>query len=103
MRVCALRNTTKQRRTPSKKQHTRARTLATTGWYHDHALHITAENAYHGLAGFHLISNKTLYGGLGEPWNLEHMEERVMMLQDKVIDAECQLLLDHGGAHKNNL
>jgi hypothetical protein len=23
----------------------------TTGWYHDHALHITADNAYYGLAG----------------------------------------------------
>jgi len=26
-----------------------------TQWYHDHALHITAENVYHGLAGMYLI------------------------------------------------
>jgi hypothetical protein len=31
------------------------------------------------------------------------MEERALMLSDKVVDAECQLFLDHGGVHKNDL
>lgn len=30
---------------------------ARTQWYHDHALHITAENVYHGLAGMYLIKD----------------------------------------------
>ncbi len=29
-----------------------------TGWYHDHAAHVTGENAYDGLAAFYLISSK---------------------------------------------
>jgi len=43
----------------------------TTGWYHDHALHITLDNAYHGLAGFYLMSSKLKHGSCGEPFNLE--------------------------------
>jgi FtsP/CotA-like multicopper oxidase with cupredoxin domain len=30
---------------------------ARTQWYHDHAMHITAENVYHGLAGMYLIDD----------------------------------------------
>jgi len=30
---------------------------ARTQWYHDHAMHITAENVYHGLAGMFLIDD----------------------------------------------
>lgn len=30
---------------------------ARTQWYHDHAMHITAENVYHGLAGMYLIED----------------------------------------------
>ena len=29
-----------------------------TGWFHDHAAHVTGENAYDGLAGFYIISSK---------------------------------------------
>jgi FtsP/CotA-like multicopper oxidase with cupredoxin domain len=74
-----------------------------TGWYHDHALHITADNAYHGLVGFYLTSSKAKIGGCGEPWNLEGIEEKLLMLSDKVLDSECQLYADLEGAHKDNL
>jgi hypothetical protein len=36
---------------------------AATGWYHDHALHITADNAYLGLAGMYIMSAKQKDGG----------------------------------------
>lgn len=73
------------------------------GWYHDHALHYTAENAYNGLAGAYIMSAKTKDGGCGEPWNLEDIEERLMMISDKVLDAGCQLFADRAGAHKDDL
>jgi FtsP/CotA-like multicopper oxidase with cupredoxin domain len=76
---------------------------ATTGWYHDHALHITADNAYLGLAGWYIISSKKKDGGCGEPWNLENIEERLMILTDRVLDNRCQSFIDIFGTHKNNL
>ena len=75
----------------------------TTGWYHDHALHITADNAYHGMAGMYLISSKSKDGGCGEPWNLENIEEKLLILSDKVLDNKCQSFSDILGAHKNDL
>jgi hypothetical protein len=39
--------------------------------YHDHALHITAENAYRGLFGFLIMSDIVKDGGCGAPYNLE--------------------------------
>jgi hypothetical protein len=39
--------------------------------YHDHALHITLDNAYHGLAGFFSMSDHRRIGGCGEPYNLD--------------------------------
>ncbi|CAF4704421.1 unnamed protein product, partial [Rotaria sp. Silwood2] len=72
-------------------------------WYHDHALHITAENAYLGLAGLYLISSKKKDGGCGEPWNLEDIEEKHIILQDKVLDANCQLFIDPLNIHETNL
>jgi FtsP/CotA-like multicopper oxidase with cupredoxin domain len=74
-----------------------------TGWYHDHALHITADNAYFGMAGMYIISNKVKDGGCGEPWNLENIQEYEMILADKLIDNKCQLTVDHFGVHENNL
>ena len=74
-----------------------------SNWYHDHALHITAENAYLGLAGFHLVTAKRKNGGCGEPWNLEDIEERQLILQDKVLDSNCQLFIDPLGVHENSL
>lgn len=74
-----------------------------TGWYHDHALHITAHNAYYGLAGMYFISPKTNIGGCGDPWNLDNIEERHFILNDKVIDQKCQLFIDHHKIHKDDL
>jgi FtsP/CotA-like multicopper oxidase with cupredoxin domain len=74
-----------------------------TGWYHDHALHITADNAYLGLAGMYLISSKRKDGGCGEPWNLEGIDEKLLILNDKVLDDKCQLFVDIFNAHENNL
>jgi FtsP/CotA-like multicopper oxidase with cupredoxin domain len=76
---------------------------AGTGWYHDHALHITADNAYFGLAGLYISSAKVKHGGCGEPWNLENIEEYEMILADKLIDNKCQLAIDHFGVHEDNL
>jgi FtsP/CotA-like multicopper oxidase with cupredoxin domain len=76
---------------------------AGTGWYHDHALHITADNAYLGLAGFKITSAKVKDGGCGEPWNLEDIEEQQMIISDKVLDNKCQLKVDHFDAHQDNL
>eukprot|EP00877_Chromochloris_zofingiensis_P011113 jgi/Chrzof1/6255/Cz17g17180.t1 len=76
---------------------------STTGWYHDHALHITADNAYAGVAGFYLMSASRSVGGCGEPWNIENMEERHLMFQDKVLDNKCQLYFNHSGPHQDNL
>ena len=76
---------------------------AGTGWYHDHALHITSDNAYYGLAGFKITSAKLKDGGCGEPWNLEDIEEHSLILSDKVLDNKCQLKIDHFGEHEDNL
>ena len=74
-----------------------------TGWYHDHALHITAHNAYYGLAGMYFITAKKSIGGCGEPWNLDNIEERHLILNNKVLDSKCQLYSDIHKQHKDNL
>lgn len=74
-----------------------------TGWYHDHALHITADNAYYGLAGLYIISDKKKDGGCGEPWNLDNIPEHHMILSDKVLDKKCQLFADPLNVHENSL
>jgi FtsP/CotA-like multicopper oxidase with cupredoxin domain len=76
---------------------------AGTGWYHDHALHITASNAYFGLAGFKIGSAKVKHGGCGEPWNLEDIEEHNLILADKVLDNKCQLRINTFEDHKDDL
>lgn len=73
-----------------------------TGWYHDHALHITSNNAYYGLAGMYIITSSTREGGCGEPWNLEGMEEKDMILADKLLDSKCQQMFDTFDIHKDN-
>jgi FtsP/CotA-like multicopper oxidase with cupredoxin domain len=73
-----------------------------TGWYHDHALHITAHNAYYGLAGMYFISPKKSIGGCGEPWNLDNIDEMHFILNDKLIDNKCQLYMDHHKIHKDD-
>lgn len=74
-----------------------------TGWYHDHALHITSFNTYYGLAGMYLVSSKLKDGGCGEPWNLENIPEQIMVLSDKVLDNKCQLYYDFFGPHNKDL
>lgn len=74
-----------------------------TGWYHDHALHVTAQNAYYGLAGMYFISPKKSIGGCGEPWNLDNIEEQHFILNDKLIDKKCQLYMNTFDYHKDNL
>ena len=74
-----------------------------TEWYHDHALHLTADNAYFGLTGMYLSTSKKRHGGCGEPWNLEGIEEKMLILQDKVLDGKCQLFADPFGVHENSL
>ncbi|UJR17736.1 hypothetical protein I4U23_004634 [Adineta vaga] len=71
-------------------------------WYHDHALHITADNAYYGLAGLYVVSSKKIHGGCGEPWNLENIEDRLLIFQDKALDSECQLAIDKEDVDKIN-
>lgn len=73
-----------------------------TGWYHDHALHITAHNAYYGLAGMYFISPKKSIGGCGDPWNLENIEEKHFIINDKLLDSQCQLYINTFDYHKNN-
>jgi FtsP/CotA-like multicopper oxidase with cupredoxin domain len=75
-----------------------------TSWYHDHALHNTAMNAYYGAAGMYEVSSKKSDGGCGEPWNLDEMEELEMLIADKSLDKNCQLYLDKsesGPHHKD--
>lgn len=74
----------------------------TTGWYHDHALHITSNNAYYGMAGMYHITSKPSEGGCGEPWNLEGIEEKHLILADKVLDNTCQQRFDTFGVHQDN-
>lgn len=74
-----------------------------TAWYHDHALHVTADNAYYGLAGLYIVSDKKKDGGCGELWNLEDIPEWHMVLNDKVLDNKCQLFSDVLDAHKDDL
>lgn len=73
-----------------------------TGWYHDHALHITADNAYLGLAGLYITSSKKKHGGCGEPWNLENIEEFSMVLSDKTLNKQCQFRLDIFNDHEKD-
>jgi bilirubin oxidase len=66
-------------------------------------LHITADNAYFGLAGLYINSAKVKDGGCGEPWNLENIQEYEMILSDKVLDNNCQLFADVFDVHKDDL
>ena len=51
----------------------------------------------------YVVSAKKSDGGCGAPWNLEGVEEKLMILQDKVLDSKCQLFADVTGVHKDNL
>lgn len=74
----------------------------TTGWFHDHALHLTALNVLHGLAGLYVITEKSSLGGCGEPYNMDNMEEIEMVLADYGITDQCQINWDFEGPHAND-
>lgn len=74
----------------------------TTGWAHDHAVHLTALNVLHGLYGFYIITDKVNNGGCGDPYNLDDMEEIHLLLNDVVVDRQCQILLDKQDAHEDD-
>jgi hypothetical protein len=44
-----------------------------------------------GLAGFYLLKNSTDVGVGPDRWGLDGMEEYHWILQDKVLDRQCQL------------
>lgn len=77
---------------------------AATEWYHDHALHITLENAYHGLAGMYVSSDKIKDGACGEPYNLEvrgdHGIYFLLALAFMGLHAHCCYLLLGAGAER---
>ncbi|KAG2441979.1 hypothetical protein HYH02_009772 [Chlamydomonas schloesseri] len=73
------------------------------GWYHDHQLDITSENAYFGLSGLYTAVDRAADGGCGQPWNLDNIPEWDMQFKDAVLDSNCQLYYDRAGPHRNNL
>jgi FtsP/CotA-like multicopper oxidase with cupredoxin domain len=74
----------------------------TTAWYHDHAVHTTADNAYYGLAGMYLISARKKDGGCGAPFNLDDIPEIPFIMNDKLLNDQCQLTSDPD-AHEDDL
>ena len=51
----------------------------------------------------YINSAKVRDGGLGEPWNLEDVEDKQMILSDKILDNTCQLRIEPNGIHNVNL
>jgi len=74
--------------------------FATFQWYHDHAMDITGENVYMGLAGFYLLTDDVekdliMSGTLPQP-----EFDIPMVLQDRRFDSMGQLIydpMDHDG------
>jgi FtsP/CotA-like multicopper oxidase with cupredoxin domain len=69
-----------------------------TNWYHDHAIDITGENVYRGLAGFYLYRNQLDTGNeqdappaLGLPSGEYDIP---LVLQDRLFDAQGYLAFD---------
>jgi hypothetical protein len=56
-----------------------------------------------GLAGFYITDDSKAMGGCGAPWNLDYVEQRHLMLADKVLDNKCQLSFEKEGRHRNSL
>jgi spore coat protein A, manganese oxidase len=61
-----------------------------TLWYHDHAIHHTAENAYMGLAAFYITDE-----GLNLPLP-KGKYDVPLMIQDKIFAKSGQLIFDDG-------
>jgi FtsP/CotA-like multicopper oxidase with cupredoxin domain len=75
-----------------------------TNWYHDHAIDITAENVYRGLAGFYLYFNALDTGNENDPppaLGLPSGEFDIgLVIQDKRFDRNGFLIydsFDHNG------
>lgn len=63
-----------------------------TLWYHDHAMHVTAEQIYRGLAGLYLLDDPA-EDGLGLP---SGDRELPLLVQDRTFDEQGRLLYDPG-------
>lgn len=57
-----------------------------TLWYHDHALGVTGDNVYAGLAGFYLLRNRALEASLNLPGG---DYEIPLVFQDRDIQTNC--------------
>ena len=76
-------------------------------WYHDHSVHITTENAYYGLQGLYIASSNTWDEKDNDCKNTakyaahlrKDIEERHLILADKLLDDKCQLYIDKKIAH----
>lgn len=75
-----------------------------TNWYHDHAIDITAENVYRGLAGFYLNFNRLDTGNELDPAPALGLPsgpyDIALALQDRLFDPNGQLFydsFDHNG------
>ena len=51
----------------------------------------------------YFITAKKSIGGCGELWNLDNIEEKHLILNDKVLDSKCQLYSDIYKQHKDDL
>ncbi len=74
---------------------------ARTQWYHDHALHITAENVYRGLAGMYLIRDD-----FEQNLPLPRAEHDVpLVIQDRFFneDGSFDYPVDHGDHSSNGV
>jgi FtsP/CotA-like multicopper oxidase with cupredoxin domain len=67
-----------------------------TMWYHDHALHHTAENTYMGLAGF-FVTDEGL--GLSLP---KGRYDVPLMIQDKIFAQDGRLIFDDGSSRSGH-
>ncbi len=58
-----------------------------TLWYHDHAIGLTANNVYAGLAGFYLLRNPSIEAALNIPTNAPY--EVPLVIQDRDFQLNC--------------
>jgi spore coat protein A, manganese oxidase len=64
-----------------------------TLWYHDHAIHVTSQQIYRGLAGFYVLTDD-----LEDSLNLPDGEFDVgLKIQDVIIDQSGRLVYDNDG------
>ena len=74
--------------------------FGTLQWYHDHAMDITGENVYMGLAGFYLLHDDVEQDLIDTGTLPEPEFDIPMVLQDRLFDRQGQLVydpMDHDG------